>query len=70
MVTITKAKTAKELGINNSTAGKILKLAQGNKKTPALGARAISEEIGVPRRRVMRWLEVNGIARFSPNSYL
>ncbi len=69
MTTIQKAKTPKELGLHNSEAKQVVKLASGSKKVAGLSARAIADETGIPRRRVMRWLEVNKLAKFSPGSY-
>jgi hypothetical protein len=57
------------LTIGKSTQNQIVKLYQGTKKQAGLGARAIADTLGVPRRQVMTVLEEKGVAEFSPGSY-
>lgn len=70
MVTIESAKSIKDLGLIASEANKIVKLATGNSKVAGVGARKISEALGIPRRRVMRVLELNKVTSYSEGSYL
>lgn len=52
-----------------SQVNKILKLADGNKKNPGIGARQIHEQTGFARRQVMAVLEENGRADYAEGSY-
>ena len=69
MTTIFDATTPKQLGIDNATASKIVKLRKGSKTEAPLGARTISGIVGASRRRVMRLLEMKGLADYSVGSY-
>ena len=69
MSTILEATTIKELGVSKSDASKIAKLYNGTKNEYGIGARAIAEQLGVSRRKVMRTLEITGNAEFSAGSY-
>lgn len=57
------------LTIGKSTQNQIVKLYQGTKKNAGIGARAIADILGVPRRQVMTVLEAKGLAEFSAGSY-
>jgi DNA-binding transcriptional regulator LsrR (DeoR family) len=69
MSTILEATNIKELGVSKSEAAKISKLYTGTKKEAGIGARTISEQTGISRRKVMRTLELVAGAEFSPGSY-
>ena len=69
MANIANANSIKELGLANSTVSSIVKLYNGTKKERGLGVNKIAAALEVPRRRVMRALELKGAAEFSPNSY-
>jgi len=66
---IATANSTKELGLANSTVSQIVKLYNGTKKERGMGVNKIAATLEVPRRRVMRALELKGAAEFSPNSY-
>lgn len=69
---MTKSTTAdnfKELGLSSKIVKQISKLYNGDTKTRGIGARAISEQLGLSRRVVMKALELNGDAEFSAGSY-
>lgn len=66
---IANVENIKELGLSNSTISQIVKMYSGTKKEAGVGVRKIAEALSVPRRRVMRALELKGVTAFSPNSY-
>ena len=66
---IANTNSIKELGLANSTVSQIVKLYNGTKKEAGIGVNKISEALSVPRRRVMRALELKGVTEFSAGSY-
>jgi hypothetical protein len=69
MTKSTTATNIKELGLNSKVVKQISKMYNGDAKTTGIGARSIAETLGLSRRVVMRALEINGDASFSPGSY-
>lgn len=67
--TVLEASSIKDLGVSKSEAKEIKNLYCGNKHEQGIGARAISESIGVSRRKVMRTLELLGVTSFAGGSY-
>jgi hypothetical protein len=58
-----------KLSIGKKTQNQIAKMFTGNKKQPAMGARTIARELGVPHRQVMTYLQKEGFAKYSEGSY-
>ena len=57
------------LTLRKSDVNKVVRLYEGNKRTPGIGARTIAETTGFARRQVMLALENAGVANFSEGSY-
>ena len=69
MAKIQNATSIKELGLANNTVSQIVKLYNGTKKEAGMGVNRIAKALEVPRRRVMKALELKGVTEFSPASY-
>ena len=66
---ISTTTSIKDLGLSNSTVSTIVKMYNGTKKEKGMGVNKIASALEVPRRRVMRALELKGVTEFSPSSY-
>lgn len=69
MANIQNATSIKELGLANNTVSTIVKMYNGTKKEAGMGVNKIAKALDVPRRRVMRALEIKGVTEFSAGSY-